>query len=123
MAYIRYYLSIRPDRLRKNMKHFNQDIRKDDLCSKQAYNRLKTYVDTMYSRSANNLIKGNIYICCHVIVTVHGFGLIIGLIGLLKLVTSSNYSTLDNSHTRILTTTLAKSSIFLLAVSSPVVVW
>jgi hypothetical protein len=48
----------------------------------------------------------------------HGFGLVTGLIGLFKLVTTNNYSVLTNLHQLFLITTLAKSSI-----SSPVVPW
>jgi hypothetical protein len=43
-------------------------------------------------------------------VTIDGIGLVIGLIGLLKLVTTVNYSTITDSHTLQFTTAHTKSS-------------
>jgi hypothetical protein len=52
---------------------------------------------------------------------VTGFGLVIGFNGLLRLVTTVNYSTNANSHCLRFTVALTKASQS--AVSSPVVAW
>jgi hypothetical protein len=50
-----------------------------------------------------------------------GFGLVIAFIEHLQVVTTSNYSAIDNTHNQQSTTATSKSSQS--AVSSPVVVW
>jgi hypothetical protein len=50
-----------------------------------------------------------------------GFGLVIGFIEHLQIVTTSNYSAIDNLHNLQFTTACTKSPQS--AVSSPVVVW
>jgi hypothetical protein len=57
------------------------------------------------------LLRDSDYIC--------GFGLVIGFIDHLQIVTTSNYSVIANSHTLQFTTARAKS--FQSAMSSPVV--
>jgi hypothetical protein len=50
-----------------------------------------------------------------------GFGLVIGIIEHLQIVTTSNYSAIANLHNQLFTTARTKSSQS--AVSSPVVSW
>jgi hypothetical protein len=57
------------------------------------------------------------FVLSHVWVTIHGFGLVIGFIEHLQIVTKSNYRAIANSHTQQSTTALQS------AVSSPVVAW
>jgi hypothetical protein len=52
----------------------------------------------------------NEHIVTCISVTVDGFGLVIGFIGLLQNVTTSNYSAIVNSHTQQFTTARTKSS-------------
>jgi hypothetical protein len=54
-------------------------------------------------------------------VTMDGVGLVIGFIEHLQIVTTSNYTAIDNSHSLQLTTAGAKPSKS--TVSSPVVAW
>jgi hypothetical protein len=44
--------------------------------------------------------------CCHVLVTIRGFGVIIGYFEHLQLVTTSNYKAVANSCARLLITAL-----------------
>jgi hypothetical protein len=54
-------------------------------------------------------------------VTVVGFGLVVGFIEHLQIITTNNYSAVTNSHTIQFTMACTKSSQS--AVSSPVIAW